>query len=239
MPEPERSPGGYRLYGPGELTRMRLIKYLKSIGLDLKQIKEVLGDINNHGTLRETLQSLRVELLNEKVNLEERIAKLEMLLSEELVQLDDDSGSSASFQMITEILGPEQVDQYMQACPELFWQQSKVFSILDNFQWGDYRETFQALAEYFKTHPGQYQIALDYGKRLAKLADMSEDDPEIAILAREAAEFIKNTPLLKDLLCNKSELPLEGLLNEMVGSLLSPAQMKHKQLIQRYLNYHS
>jgi DNA-binding transcriptional MerR regulator len=238
LQEPERSPGGYRLYGPEELTRMRFIKYLKSIGLDLKHIKEVLGDIHNHGTLREILQSLRVELLNEKKSLEERVAKIETLLSEEMAQLDDSSCSSASFQMITEILGPEQVEQYMQTCPKLFGQQRKIFGLLDNFQWGDYQETFQALAEYFKTHPGQYQIALDYGKRLAELAHMAEDDPEIEILAREAAEFIKNTPLLKDLLYNKSALPLEGLWNEMAGSILSPAQMKHKQLIQRYLNYH-
>ena len=185
------------------------------------------------------LQSLQVELLNGIKTLEERVTKIEMLLSEERVRLDDNSCSSSSFQMITEILGPEQVERYILTCPELFCQQRKIFGILDNFRWGDYRETFQTLAEYFKTHPGQYKTALEYGKRLAKLADMSEDDLEIEILAREAAEFIQNTPLLKDLLYNKAELPLEGLYNEMVGRLLSPAQMKHKQLIQRYLNYHS
>ncbi len=237
--EPERSPGGYRLYGPEKLTRMRFIQYLKSLGVDLKHIKEILGDIHNHRTLRQILQSLQAELLNGIKTLEERVTKIEMLLNEEKVQLDDKSCSSSSFQMITEILGPEQVEQYIVTCPELFCQQRKIFGILDNFRWGDYRETFQTLAEYFKTHPGQYKTALEYGKRLAKLADMSEDDPEIEILAWEAAEFIKNTPLLKDLLYNKTALPLEGLLNEMVGSVRSPAQMKHKQLIQRYLNYHS
>jgi DNA-binding transcriptional MerR regulator len=35
LPEPERSLGGYRLYGPAELNPMRLIKRLKSLGLDL------------------------------------------------------------------------------------------------------------------------------------------------------------------------------------------------------------
>jgi len=57
--EPERSPGGYRLYGAGELTRMQLIKHLKSLGLDLKRIKEILGDKHNDKTLREVLESLR------------------------------------------------------------------------------------------------------------------------------------------------------------------------------------
>ena len=41
--EPERSPGGYRLYGPEELTRMRYIQYLKSLGVDLKHIKEIFS----------------------------------------------------------------------------------------------------------------------------------------------------------------------------------------------------
>ena len=42
LPEQVRSPGGYRLYGPAELNRMRLIKRLKSLGLDLKHIKEIM-----------------------------------------------------------------------------------------------------------------------------------------------------------------------------------------------------
>ncbi|MHB8125290.1 MAG: MerR family transcriptional regulator [Desulfitobacteriaceae bacterium] len=33
LPVPERSAGGYRLYGSTELNRMRLIKRLKSLGL--------------------------------------------------------------------------------------------------------------------------------------------------------------------------------------------------------------
>lgn len=240
LQEPKRSPGGYRLYGPVELTRMRLIKHLKSLGLDLQRIKEILGDTYSHKTMREVLQSLRVELLSEKKSIEDRVAKIEMLLSEEMVLLDEDSFGSPSFQMITEILGPDKIDKYVQTCPELFDQQRNLFGILDDFQWGDdCRGTFQALAEYFKVHPEQYQISLDYGKRIAELAQMSEDDPEIEVLARESAEFIKSIPLLKESLYNQSGLLFESLFNEMVGNVLSPAQMKHKQLIQQYLNYRS
>jgi DNA-binding transcriptional MerR regulator len=66
LQEPERSPGGYRLYGATELERMQLIKHLKSLGLDLKRMKEVLGTIDDNKTLREVLQSLRSDLLSEK-----------------------------------------------------------------------------------------------------------------------------------------------------------------------------
>ena len=237
--EPKRSQKGYRLYGPLELIRMRLIKHLKSLGLDLKTIKDILGDVSNTKNLREVLQSLRVELLNEKKIIEEQVAKIDTLLCEEKTFLED-TFESPSFQMVTEILGPDQIGRYAQTCPELYEQQRKLFGILDGFQWGeDNRGTFQALAEYFKMHPQQYQTSVDFGARLARLDQLPEDDPEIDALARESAGFIKSIPFLKEMLCNKSGLtgPLESLFNEMIGGVLSPARMKHKQLLQHYLNY--
>lgn len=235
LQEPQRSPGGYRLYGPGELTRMRLIKRLKSLGLDLKRIKEILGDTKNLRTLREVLQSLRVELLNEKKSLEERVAKIELLLSEDAGLLDENTFESPSFQMVKEILGQEQIDKYVQTCPEVYNQQRKLFGILDDFQWGqDYRELFLSLAEYFKAHPEKYQMALDSAKRLARLDQLSEDDPEIEALARETAEIMKNIPLLEGVNQSLSK-DMEGLYDGMVADVLSPARMKHKRLIEQYL----
>jgi DNA-binding transcriptional MerR regulator len=242
LQEPQRSSGGYRLYGSVELTRMRQIKYLKSLGLDLKKIKEILGDIHDIRTLREVLESLRLELLSEKKRLEERAARIDMLLNEEMVSLDDNAFESPSFQMITDILGPDKIDKYVKTCPELFEQQRKLFGVFDDFQRGeDYSGNFRALAEYFETHPHQYKIALDFGTRLASLAKLSEDDPEIEALARESAEFVKSIPLLKEMLCDQTGLtkPLENLYDEMITSVLSPARMKHKQLLQKYLSYKS
>ncbi|MDF9408720.1 MAG: Mercuric resistance operon regulatory protein [Pelotomaculum sp. PtaB.Bin013] len=239
LQEPERSPVGYRLYGPAELSRMRLIKRLKSLGLDLNHIKEILGDSQSTTTLREVLQSLRTELLSEKKSLEERVAKIDTLLNEDKVLMNEDSFGSPSFQMISEILGPDQIEKYIQTCPALFDQQRKLYGILDDFQWGeDYRGNFRALAEYFKEHPEQYQISLDYGVRLAKLAQLPEDAPEVEALARESAEFIKSIPQLREMLCNQPGIkkPLESLYNNIVSNIISPAQMKHMQLLQQYLN---
>lgn len=238
LQEPERSLGGYRLYGSAELTRMQIIKQLKYLGLDLKHIKEILGDIHNQKTLREVLQALQEELLIEKKSLEERIAKIEKLLSEDSAPLDEDSIASSSFQMILDILEPEQIEKYARICPKLFEQQRKVYSILDEFQWGeDYQETFRALAEFFKTHPKEYQISLDYGVRLARLSQLSEDDPEVETLARESAEFIKSIPQLMDILGKQAGIkkPLVNVYNDMVANVISPAQVKHGQLLQKYL----
>lgn len=66
LKEPKRSANGYCLYGAEELARMRMIKHLKNLGLDLKQIKEILGGTQNNKSLKEVLQSLQAELLIEK-----------------------------------------------------------------------------------------------------------------------------------------------------------------------------
>ncbi len=238
LQEPARSPGGYRLYGPAELTRMQSIKRLKSLGLDLKRIKEILGEMHNSRTLREVLQSLRTELLNEKKTLEERVAKIEKLLSEDTedaVLLDENTFESPSFQMVKEILGQDQIDKYVQTCPEIYDQQRKLFGILDDFQWGqNYRETFLSLADYFKAHPEKYQMSLDSAKRLARLDQLSEDDPEVEALARESAEIMKSIPLLEGVNQSLSKA-MESLYNGMVAGVLSPARMKHKRLVEQYL----
>lgn len=240
LQEPKRSANGYRLYGAEELARMRMIKHLKQLGLDLKQIKEILGDVKNQKNLSEVLKSLQYELLEEKKNIEIQLSKIEGLLKQQTVPLEKASFESDAFQIVAETLDPAQVKNYIQATPELFEQQRNIFGILEDFQWGEnYKENFRAIAEYFKLHPEQYQIALEFGKRLARLKEMSEEDPEVEILAREGTEFIKSIPFLKEMLYDKSGFGItyENLFNEMAKDILSPAQMKHKQLIQKYLKY--
>ena len=56
---------------------MQLIKRLKSLGLDLKRIKEIIGNAPDYRTLREVLKPLRSELLNEKKSIEERVVKID------------------------------------------------------------------------------------------------------------------------------------------------------------------
>lgn len=239
LPVPQRSAGGYRLYGPAELNRMRLIKRLKSLGLDLKHIKEIMGDLRNPKTSREVLQSLRRELLNDKKTLEERLAKIDTLLGEDALLLDEDSFDSPSFQMITEILGADQIEKYADTCPEIYDQHRKLYGILDDFQWGeDYQETFRTLAEYFKTHPEHYQLALDSGALWARLSQLREDDPQIEALARESVALVNSMPPVKELICKQPGMkkPLESLYQEMVAGVLTPAQIKYQQLFEKFLS---
>ena len=98
---------------------MKLIRHLKSLGLDLKRIKEILGDKRHDKTLREVLESLRMDLLREKKSLEERIVQIDVLLREDKTMLDEDVCDSPSFQMITGILQPRQMEDYAKC--SVFW----------------------------------------------------------------------------------------------------------------------
>lgn len=238
LPEPERSAGGYRLYGPAELNRMRLIKRLKSMGMDLKHIKVVMGDLENPRTSREVLQSLREEILKEKQILEERLGKIDALLDKDTLLLDDDCLDSPSFQMITEILGEDQIEKYSQTCPEIYNQHRKLYGILDDFQWGeDYQEGFSDLADYFKIHPEKYQLALELGARWAEISHLNEDDSRIEAFARESAAVVNNMPPVKELYRTDPGMkpPLESVYQDMVAGVLTPAQIRYQQLFKKFL----
>jgi DNA-binding transcriptional MerR regulator len=238
LAEPERSAGGYRLYGPTELNRMRSIKHLKSLGLDLKQIKEILGDLKNPKTSREVLESLRYESINEMRLLEERLVKIDALLQEDDLLLDENKIDSPSFQMISEILEADQTESYAQTCPEIYDQHRKLYGVLDDLQWGEsYQDGFRTLAEYFKTHPQQYQLALDAGVCWQEISHLNEDDPRIEAFARESAALVNNMPPVKELYLTNPGMkpPLESVYQDMVAGVLTPAQIRYQQLFKKFL----
>ena len=238
LPESERSDGGYRLYGPAELNRMRLIKHLKSLGLNLQNIKEIMGDGESPRSSREVLQSLRSDVLNEKQIPEERLTRIDTLLRTDAPLLDENCFDSSSFQMITGILGPDQMEGYSVACPDIYDQHRRLSGILDDFKWGDdFEGSLRALAEYFQTHPEKYQLALESGKCWAEIAQLNEDDPRIESFARESAVLVNSMPPVKELYCAHPgiERPLESLYQEMVAGVLTPAQVKYQELFRKFL----
>lgn len=242
LKEPKRSNSGYRLYGAEELNQMRMIKHLKNLGLDLKKIKEILGHAKDNKNITEVLKSLHCELLTERKKIDEQISKIETLLNKQVEDVEGTLFESSSFRAITETLNQDQFENYKKSHEELFNQQRNIFGVMDDFQWGkSYKENFSEMAKYFKLNPKKYEIALELGNRLSKLKYMEVDDPEIEKLAKEGAEFIKNEPVLKKMLYEKDgfEITNENLFDEVSNKFLSPAQIKHKKLIQKYLNYNS
>ncbi len=74
LAEPKRTEGGYRLYTAQDLLRLQRIRRLRSLGLPLDRIKEILGgsEVEQEVVLRNALQSLVEELTAQILELEER-----------------------------------------------------------------------------------------------------------------------------------------------------------------------
>jgi len=159
-------------------------------------------------------------------------------LQDDDLLLDEDKTDPPSFQMITGILGADQIESYAQTCPEIYNQHRKLYGILDNFKWDEnYQDGFRTLAEYFKTHPEQYQLALDSGACWQEISHLEEDDPRIEAFAHESAALVNNMPPVKELYRTNPGMksPLEGLYQDMVAGVLTPAQIRYQQLFKKFL----
>jgi DNA-binding transcriptional MerR regulator len=238
LAEVKRSAGGYRLYGPTELDRMRSIKRLKYLGLSLEQIKEILGEPDDHKSFREVLLALQTELLTQISTMTERLEKIQSLLSEDQHYLVEDPDESPSFKMFVDILGEDAREQYVSICPEIYEQERKLYGVIDDLQWGlNYQDTLREVAEYFRDHPDKYQQSLDYGPRITAIANISPDSLAITELALEYAQFIMSLPFYEKLLSQESglEKSLESLWSDMFAEVYSPSQMKMIELLCAYL----
>ena len=188
LAEPKRTEGGYRLYTAQDLLRLQRIRRLRSLGLHLDRIKEILGesDVEQEVMLRNALQSLDEELTAQIIELEERRELLKKLLAEEILDqphLPDEASSSLLLDVVRNQLGA-----YLANISEESWKWSeKVDALLGAFHWPDsYRETIKDVVQHISEQPEQYKQLFALEERFAALADEPEDSPEVVRLAEAA-----------------------------------------------------
>ncbi|MFF5035641.1 heavy metal-responsive transcriptional regulator [Nocardia salmonicida] len=83
IPEPARTPGGYRDYGPDQITRLRFIRRMQAAGLSLTEVRQVLAIIDRDQApcghveqlLRSRLAQVRTKI-SDLVMLESHLAAL-------------------------------------------------------------------------------------------------------------------------------------------------------------------
>lgn len=75
LPEPARSPGGHRLYPPGAVTVLRVIKAAQRLGFTLDEVAELL-ELGKHRHGRRVESGLQQRARVKLVEVEERIADL-------------------------------------------------------------------------------------------------------------------------------------------------------------------
>lgn len=84
LPEPARTPSGYRVYDDADLDRLVFIRTAQRLGITLDEIKEILA-LRDQG--RQPCGYVRAVLHRERAHIDQRIAELQTVRSE-LAALD-------------------------------------------------------------------------------------------------------------------------------------------------------
>ncbi len=238
--EPKRTEGGYRLYTAQDLLRLQRIRRLRSLGLPLDRIKEILGesDVEQEVLLRKALQSLVEELTAQIIELEERQELLKKLLAEDRVdqpRLPDEVSSSLLLDLVRDQLGA-----YFANISEESWKWSeKVDALLGAFHWPEsYHETIKNVVQHIAEQPEQYKQLFALEERFAALANEPEDSPEVERLAEDYARSGELGQLQSMFSTNNAmgSLQLENTLMDLATTLVSPAQRRFFEEVSRKLS---
>jgi DNA-binding transcriptional MerR regulator len=232
--EPERTESGYRLYTTRELLRLQHIRHLRALGLSLHQIKGLFSGKTDGKLMRTVLQSLKEELSAQIRTLEERVEKIESFLEKDIFDsLHQSREVLPSLEMVQEFVG----ENIPNTSITLWGHEKRIYDLLGEFFWpAGYQEMLLSMIKRSMTDPALYHQMLSLCKRIATLADVPEDSPEIERMARDYAHLKKEIVLHSEL--QKTELGLESPLTDTVVDLfaasLSPAQRRFFELALSY-----
>lgn len=224
-----RTSSGYRLYGAHDLLRLHHIRHLQTLGLSLKQIKAILGEPTHERSLREVLQSLDEDITAQMQTLEERREKIRALLEQsELASVEHLPVVSPTLERAKELLG----DLTSSISPILWKQEEQMDGLLDAFRWpAEYQDKLELLLHYLVAHPEVYQQWIVWGERIAALATLPEDAPEVAQLLADCASDAEFAELQRQILALSAQVPqLEDqfthVLADLLSTVFSPAQRR-------------
>lgn len=88
LPDPGRTPSGYRMYGPEDVERLEFVRKAKRLGLSLEEIRSVL---RLHDRQEATCVHVR-SLLEEKLAQLDRVLEDLQKFRAEIVRLRDEAG---------------------------------------------------------------------------------------------------------------------------------------------------
>ncbi len=239
LAEPKRTEGGYRLYAAQDLLRLQRIRRLRSLGLHLDRIREILGesDVEQKVILRNALQSLVEELTAQILELEERRELLKTLLAEEILDqphLPEEASSSLLLDLVRDQLGV-----YLANISEESWKWSeKVDALLGAFHWPEsYRERIKDVVRHIAEQPEQYKQLFALEERFAALAHEDEDSLEVERLAEDYARSGELGQLQAMFSTNNllGSSQLENMFMDLTTTLVSPAQRRFFEEVSRRL----
>ncbi len=239
LAEPKRTEGGYRLYAAHDLLRLQRIRRLRSLGLPLDRIKEILGesDVEQEVMLRNALQSLVQELTAQIIELEERREMLKKLLAEDSLDQPQLPGEAPSALMLDVVR--DQLGAYLANISEESWKWSeKIDALLGTFHWPEsYRETVKDVVQHIAEQPEHYKQLFALEERFAALAHEPEDSPEVERLAEDYARSSELSQLQATFstMASLGSSQLENAMIDLAETMVSPAQRRFLEELSRKL----
>ncbi len=76
LPKPERLSSGYRIYGEGDVKRLRFVRRAKSLGFTLPEIRELLALSRSRD---DDMAAMKSAALDKIIDVKARIAELERM----------------------------------------------------------------------------------------------------------------------------------------------------------------
>jgi DNA-binding transcriptional MerR regulator len=232
LAEPERTERGYRLYSAHHLLSLQRIRRLRALGLPLERIRAILNDSPQDAekTLRQALRSLVEELSAQILELEERRSLLQALLDSDQLEPSEEETRLFFSADLKERLAP-----YLSGLSTeyLEWGQ-RVDALLGSFHWpAGYRQVFQTAMGHIADHAERYRQLFALEERLAALANLPADAPEVEQLAEDYASNPEFLDLFKQLgqFEGWEQGPFSAALMDLMSTQVLPAQKRFFELL--------
>ncbi|CNE65630.1 Transcriptional regulator%2C MerR family [Mycobacterium tuberculosis] len=177
LPEPERRANGYREYRVRDAVVLARVRRLTELGLSLEEIRDVLADEQGR-ELREVLVELDADLARQQEAIEARRARLAELLAETELRPD----SAVSPEMAEVLRGLPRGSRFAELDRGLL---ALVDTAAGPRARAEFAEMLRPLAEPEATRRGAELYA-----RLDEIADAPPDDPRVAALAGDLADYL-------------------------------------------------
>ena len=228
LAEPARSSSAYRLYSAHDLVCLIRIRRLQRWGLSLAQIHQILAQPTAQPLLRQALTEVVSALEEEIAQLQARRDAITTILQRDTLDVDQPETLPTILARIPTQLPPPDSP----TVAAIWAQDQRIFGILESLSLPDgYRGEIAAMAEHTLSDPEIYHQMFMMAEQLVALADVPEGSPLVEALVVKARTEGWLTQL-GDLMPahTSADLP-QSTLQEMLFSVLAPAQRRFLILI--------
>lgn len=238
LAEPQRTQAEYRLYTARDVLRILRIRRLQGLGLSLAQIKRILVEPEEEGSLRRVLEHIVAEIDEQMRQLEMRRECIGALLAEATLDAVDHPQETPQ---IVELARARLAEQGI-VPDEAAWKQDRaIFGTLDAPHLpGDAQQLHEAMRRVMDD-PEQTRRIVAIGERFASLAGQAADSPRVTLLVEEAlgSGWLDQLQQFQHFHAGEHRSDdnhdlLGTLLTEIIVTMLSPAQQRFLEIIREW-----